>query len=205
MSSREEKLVRATGVEDYFRQEVRSAISNQKVEASPHTEFYLVRMLSDFCRISALYDAQENPDTPLAIRYLETLQANRQEAFRLLKQLGDFALYISGFFQDSLNRKQVDLDYYISMGGNAYQRLSCLSRQKPVGESVGETFQELAAKFVQYVDVLSEVSENSLLWRASDLLRLYEKWLCTGSERLKRKLNESGIYPHTFIKPETAH
>jgi hypothetical protein len=205
MSSRREKLVRAAGLEDYFRTEVRAAISNQKVQASPHTEFYLVRMLADFSRVSALYEAHEHRETPLAIRYLQSLQAGRQEAFRMLKQLGDVALYISGFFQDSLNRRQVDLEYYISMGGNAYHRLSSLSRQHSIAESFEETFSELAARFVQYVDVLGEVSEKSQLFNASDLLRLYERWLSTGSERLKRKLNDHGIFPHSFSKPETAH
>lgn len=205
MSSRREELVRATGLEDYFRDEVRSAISNQKVPASDHTEFYLVRMLVDFSRSAALYDGGEQRELPLAIRYLQSLQAGRHEAFRLLKQLGDFALYISGFFQDSLNRRQVDLDYYICMGGNAYHRLSSLSRQRAISDSFEETFMELAEHFVRYVDVLGEVSERSKLFNASDLLRLYERWLSTGSERLKRKLNDHGIFPESFGKPETTH
>lgn len=205
MSSRREQLVRATGLEDYFRTELRSAISHQKVPTSPHTEFYLVRMLANFSNIAALYDSETHCETPLAIRYLQSLQAGRQEAFRVLKHLGDFALYISGFFQESLNRHQMDLGYYISMGGNAYHRLSSLSRHQAVAETFEEIFSELAARFVQYVDVLGEVSEKAKLYNASDLLRLYERWLSTGSERLKLRLNEHGIFPHSFDKPETAH
>jgi hypothetical protein len=205
MSFGGKKLVRATGLEDYFRCELRTAISHQKVETSPHTEFYLVRILSDFCHSTALYASDKNKEVPLAIQYLESLQANQNQAFRLLKQLGDFALYIAGFFQDSLHRKNVDLDYYISMGGNAYHRLHSITRNTSLSQAIVETFLELAANFTQYVDVLSEVSENSKLWNDSDLLRLYEKWLNTGSERLKKKLNDHGIYPHLFPKQETTH
>ncbi len=48
---------------------------------------------------------------------------------------------------------------------------------------------------MNFVDVLAEISERSHLGTNSDLLRLYEKWLCTGSERLKAKLAEFGIHP----------
>ena len=39
-----------------------------------------------------------------------------------LKQIGDVSLFVSGFFSDSLRRKLVDVDYYVSIGGVAYQR-----------------------------------------------------------------------------------
>jgi hypothetical protein len=127
------------------------------------------------------------------------------EGYRLLKQLADFALYISGFFQDSLSGKLVDVDYYIQMGGNAYHRLHDLSRFRGSGEAFGETFLELALNFIKYVDVLSEISEKSNLLTASDLLRLYEKWLSTRSTRLLKKLEELGIQPLRIPKPEWKH
>lgn len=205
MSPREEKLIRATGLEDYFRCEVQSALEHQKVKTNPFTEFYLVTMLSNFGRSTSLYSGPEEKETPLALLYLESLQVNPHEGFKLLKQLADFALYIAGFFQDSLNRKLVDLDYYIQMGGNAYHQLHSLSRIHSTADAFSETFLELAGNFIRFVDVLSEISENANVSTATDLLRLYEKWLSTGSERLQRKLQELGMPTHLIPKPEVKH
>ena len=199
------RLIQAAALEDYFLQEIRSAFQNQRVEAHPHTEFYLVRLLSDFCRRDNLYTSPEQEETPLAILYLESLQSGGLEGLRLMKQIADFALYISGFFQDSLQGQKIDLDYYIAMGGSAYHRLHARAHETSHGAAFAETFWELSNRFTHFVDVLAEISENSNILKDSDLLRLYEKWLSTGSERLKKKLEEFGIHPLLPIRSETRH
>jgi len=40
-----------------------------------------------------------------------------------MQRLGDTALFIAGVFADSLNRKLVDVDYYVAMGGTAYAQV----------------------------------------------------------------------------------
>ena len=54
-------------------------------------------------------------------------------------------------------------------------------------------FFELSAKFGRFVDVLNEVSEESSLTAAAGILRLYERWLQTGSKRSENRLREEGI------------
>jgi hypothetical protein len=44
---------------------------------------------------------------------------------------------------------------------------------------------------------MAEISDKSLLGNDKDLLRLYEKWLASGSERIRRMLGENGIIPST--------
>jgi len=41
-----------------------------------------------------------------------------------LRQIGDSSLFISVFFADSLHRKLVDVDYYVSIAARAYTALS---------------------------------------------------------------------------------
>jgi hypothetical protein len=89
-----------------------------------------------------------------------------------LRQIGDVSLFISGFFSDSLHRKLVDVDYYVSIGGCAYNALSRVET-----DTFSSVFAELGEKFVGFVDVLSEVSERTSCSSNADLLRLYEKWL----------------------------
>jgi len=193
MGQESERLIQHTPIEEFFCRQVRRAIESQKVPASPHTEFYLVRLLSDFSSTQSLYPSEDQEETPLAILYLRSLHADRWQGIQLLKQLADFALYISGFFQDSLQIGKVDLDYYISMGGNAYHRLHSMNTPSGPCHAFSETFKDLGMNFTQYMDVLTEISESSSRQTDADLLKLYEKWLQSGSRRIQRKLHAAGI------------
>jgi hypothetical protein len=61
-------------------------------------------------------------------------------------------------------------------------------------------FAELGDKFVGFVDVLSEVSERTACSSNGDLLRLYEKWLKTGSRRAGQLLVERGVVPNASVR-----
>jgi len=179
------RIAQHKSLNDYFHQEVRVALFRQNIQTTEHVEYYLVNLLAVF--------AQElnQVDSPLAILFLDSMNTpDAPKRYRQLKQLGDFALLVSGYFSDSLKRKLVDIDYYIGLGSNAYQALSSISINISAFQ---QTFEELGDQFPRYVDVLSEISENSGMQNNSDLLRLYEKYLKTGSERLKTKLQEAGI------------
>ena len=108
---------------------------------------------------------------PLALRLARALETGGMEQRVRLRNLGDFSLFTSGFFSDSLRRGVVDVDYYVSMGEYAYGSLSRRDR-----DAFGEVFGELARKFVPYMGVLADVSERTGSTRP-DLSRLYEKQL----------------------------
>ena len=101
---------------------------------------------------------------------------------------------MSGFFADSFRRRSVDVDYYKSMGEYAYGSLS-----RADDDAFAEVFGELARRFVGYMDVLADISERTALTSTADVLRLYEKWLRTGSERDGRRLVECGVLPNYSI------
>jgi hypothetical protein len=122
---------------------------------------------------------------------MESDGAVRREA---LRSVGDLSLFVAGFFSDSLNRKLVDIDYYVMLGGRAYESLSRFER-----ETFAPAFAELAGSFVSFVDVLNDVSEQCTMTSNADVLRLYEKWLRTGSRRDGQRLVERGIVPNASI------
>ena len=135
---------------------------------------------------------QKSAQDPLAIQLQKALLSSTHERIQLLKELGDFSLYISGFFSDSLNRKLVDIDYYIAMGGVAYNNLS---HTVPTLSALQATFKDLAHRFGTFVDILAEVSDSAFVHTHRDVLRLYEKWLKTRSERLAELLKKEGLFP----------
>ncbi|HEY6359754.1 MAG TPA: hypothetical protein VIX63_01555 [Vicinamibacterales bacterium] len=176
---------------EYFRDLVESAMQHQHLAAGELTSFYLVNLLAGFVRVDRSPSAD---DEPLGVRLAKALQAAGMRQRDGLRQVGDHSLFISGFFSDSLNRSLVDVDYYIQLGERAY---GSLARQGD--DTLGEVFDELAARFTAFVDVLGEVSARTALGSNSDLLRLYEKWLRTKSPRSGSLLVSRGIVPNASV------
>jgi hypothetical protein len=178
---------------EYFKELVDDALARQQIGAGEMTAFYVVRLLAGFVRQPA-----DPGDQPLALRLARALDAGGVQQRTCLQQIGDVSLFVSGFFSDSLRRKIVDVDYYVSIGGVAYATLGRLET-----DTFSPVFAELAEKFVGFVDVLSEVSERTSCATNIDLLRLYERWLKTGSSRSGQLLIERGIVPNTSLKGTT--
>jgi len=187
-----DRLVRSESATEYFRELVESAMQHQKVAARELTSFYVVNMLTGFIHLDRSAGAD---DQPLAVTFAKALQAAGIAQRDGLRKVGGLSLFISGFFSDSLNRGLVDVDYYIQLGGSAY---GSLARQTP-GDTFGDVFDELSEKFSNFVDVLTEVSERTSLTSNTDLLRLYEKWLRTGSRRSGDLLAARGIVPNGSV------
>lgn len=195
---RDEPVLTQADARQYFQDAVQSAISNQNFSVSDESAIYVVNMLLAFLRTERLFDstAEGIMMKPLALIYGEALQA-RTESDRSLtmQRLGDLALFISGLYANSLNRSLVDVDYYMAMGGNAYSYMADCSKIAQRQESMRQVFDELSSRFASFVDILAEVGEDSGLQGNTDIMRLYELWQCTGSERLARKLRDHGIHP----------
>ena len=178
---------------EFFKDLVDRALAHQHLSANELTAYYVVQLLAGFAERPAT--GTPDDETPLAVRLAAALERGGAQQRATLKQIGDVSLFVSGFFSDSLNRKLVDVDYYVSIGGCAY---NALSRYET--DTFSPVFAELAEKFVGFVDVLSEVSERTSCTSNSDVLRLYEKWLKTGSRRSGQLLVERGVVPNASIR-----
>jgi hypothetical protein len=188
----ESRLLHEQSPAAYFKGLLDAALARQHIRAGDLTSYYLVNLLCQFMRTDALDGFGPNAE-PLAFRLARALDKGGSAQRAQLRSLGDFSLFVSGFFADSFPRRTVDIDYYVSMGEYAYGSLSRQDR-----DAFAEVFGELSRKFVGFTDVLSDVSEQTGSPSSADALRLYEKWLKTGSARDGRRLVDRGIVP---IKP----
>ncbi len=183
-----EKIIVGKSAREWFREAVGETLAHRKLRVQAVTEFYLVDLLASFLEREKLY--VEGPDgtvraQPLAMILLEALQKDRAARTRELRRLGDTALYVSGFFGDSLARSVAGVDYYIAMGESAYGALADGGRD--------DLFGELAERFGDFVDVFAEIAELSNLRSNRGLLRLYERFLATRSTRVAELLRERGV------------
>lgn len=187
------RLVREETPVEFFREQLEKALEHQRVATSTFTEFYLVNLLAGCVGGDPLPAPEPGYDEmPLAILLARAQQSSRRERTRLLRALGDSALFTSGFFADSAQARHVSLGYYRDLGGRAYQRLA---HEDSGYEWSGSVFAELATRFGQFADVLSEVAETSRLVGDRGILALYERWAQTGSRRAAALLAERGITP----------
>jgi hypothetical protein len=185
------ELPRPESATEYFKALVDGAIAHQGVGAGELTSYYVVQLLAGFLRRHAEAEGGE----PLGLQLIRALERGGVQQRESLRQIGDLSLFVSGFFSDSLRRKLVDVDYYANIGGVAYNALSrCES------DTFSPVFAELAENFVTFVDVLSEVSERSACTSNVDLLRLYERWLKTGSRWSGQLLAERGVVPNASLR-----
>jgi len=191
MERRVDAVLREQTATEYFKELVESALARQHVQAGDLTEYYLVNLLCQYVRLDQATHADYGE--PLAVRLARALQTGGTEQRARLRSLGDFSLFMAGFFSDSLSRRHVDVDYYVSMGAYAY---GSLSRAE---DAFREVFGELSRKFVGFSDVLADISERTALTSNNDVLRIYEKWLRTGSARDGQRLIERGIVPNSSV------
>lgn len=175
----------ATSVDEFFHEVVSDALDAVDLDASEPAGWYLVGLLGEFT-------TQRVTDEPLGLK-LATAAHNPGDRVRTLKEVGDTSLYVAGFFAESLSRSLVDVDYYVGLGQQAYTQLArSLGKQR----SIGEVYEELAANFPQFVDVLAAVRKRVQIAEmnaTSDVTRLYEIWLRTRDAWVEKKLKQAGL------------
>lgn len=189
------RILEGASLHEFFRELVGEARARQRLEVDDWTESYLVNLLSEFVdpgRIWVRAPDGSLQQEPLALILARALEAEGpEERAAALRRIGDTSLWVTGFFSDSLEPRVVDARYYMSMGHLAYSSLARMKRRQPVGG----LYEELAAKFSALVDLLNDVSERVALTSQQGVLRLYERFLRTGSARLARLLAQEGVVP----------
>lgn len=188
---------------DFFVDRVEQALERLKFQPLPLSRNYLIDLLEHFMFSHNLFPQDDESgrarrDT-LAEMYLRAQNSPAPVRADLLKRLGDSSLYISGFFGDSLSRKIVDIDYYVDMGGVAYGALSSSSAD----ENLQQVYGEFSLRFGAFVDVLTYISQESMIQSNEDLLKLYNRYMNTGSRLAEDQLKEKGLLNPDLQKVKT--
>jgi hypothetical protein len=173
------RVLAHSSVEGFFREILLESLGRYGLEPREHTEHYLVNLLGQYANARIT-------DEPLSLKMVQ--QGDAGERVQALKEVGDTSLYITGFFARSMEHKLVQADYYMSLGSAAYRELA----SRLSGSSARAVYEELAAGFSRFVEVLSDLRARIHLG-GSDVVGLYEEWLRSRSDWIEERLRSLGV------------
>jgi hypothetical protein len=189
-------IVAAQSIASFFSEAVEDSIRSRKIDATDGATRYIVALLAEYAHPDKL--TGETLDRPLTLLFDEAVHApDAADRFERLRALGDGVLYGCGFFGDHFESRGVDRKYLHAIGTRAYESAGVMLRPRPKAPGF-DLFGELAAKFAAFVEIVSDVADGSVATgteTARGLLRVYERWLKTGSERLANALTAQGMVP----------
>jgi precorrin-2 methylase len=185
-------------INQFFEEMLRDAIRARHVDASDAASSYLVDLMASFA-----HPKEESSETfaqPLAFALRDAREAVGRDRFEKLRQLGDHVLYATGFFRAHLENKGVTRSYVAGVGSTAYVEAAAMLRlsRRPDERGPIDVLSELAQKFERFADVLADVAEGTIVCSGRDersVVRMYERWMKTGSTRLAEALGQRGIVP----------
>lgn len=179
---------------DYFRDGLTEAATRQKVELDDPLREYLVTLLTSYSGRDALLtdDLTDLLDEPIGVTVLKAMQAPPARRFQTLKQVGDYSLYVTGFFGDSISRTVNDEKYFIDLGAGAYRGAASSLTRGGSDNPFRALLVHLGDRFVELVDLLNDLSERCFC-REQDVLRLYDRFTATGSPRVAARLAGMGV------------
>lgn len=182
---------------EYFQEIVADVIRQRQIKASEAAASYVVGLLVDYAHPDD--EAESTLTQPLTFLFRDALDAKGSERFRRLRALGDGVLYAVGFFGGHIELRGADRNYCLSVGSAAYEQAAAMIRTKARPAAAGpDVLAEMAQKFERFVQVLADVADGTLAKGAHDeksVVKLYERWLRTGSTRLAEELGSRGIVP----------
>jgi hypothetical protein len=186
-------------VHGYFSGLVVEAAEERRVDANPTVTTYLAALLADYAHPGSL--TRDALDRPFTLLLAEALDSAGSERFERLRALGDGVLYVRGFFSEHLETRGVELRYVSSVGARAYDGAANMLKRHSSGEpsSAPDVFGELAERFDAFVALVSGVADRiaAQCGGATDgsVLKLYERWLRTGSSEIAAALGQRGLVP----------
>ena len=177
---------------EFFHEKLQLAVQQSSLSLDSQTAHYLVNILVEFIHTDRLASSSEDIDplsTPLALILNSALEAPAHRKPSIFKTLGDTSLYMAGYFQDYFNRRTYGVSYVIDMGAIAYANLATLGPNAAF-------YDKLASDLPELVEIMAYVSdEMEGTPKSENILATYTRWLESQSERLRKKLERSGISP----------
>lgn len=184
--------VAETSLSHYFRHRLTHYARRLRPPPPEDVCWYLGSVLDRFGRSDRFFSWEHGQLTlrPLAMLYNDALETpDERERCLLLQQLGDMALFIGALFPDRYARHGISQEYFVGMGGGAYDYLADNARRNR------HIFAELSRRFARMLEMVANACARTERLSNGDVLVLYQRWLETRDPLAERQLRVLGIDP----------
>jgi hypothetical protein len=184
------KPIPEASLRDYFRSRLRHSARRLNLDPGDDTLWYLGDLLHRYGRSDQLFDYYEGHRQlrPLALLYDDARSApSEPERCLILQRLGDLALFLGALFPERYARRGIHRDYFVGMGGGAYDYLADRARSKR------HIFRELTHHFSGMIELVAAAGSRHSRLSHGDLLKLYERWMRSGNPAMARQLSALGV------------
>jgi hypothetical protein len=188
----------STDVRSFFAELATHATEDRGIETNEATTAYVAALLADYAHPGAF--SKTSLERPFTLLLAEAMETAGHERFERLRAIGDGALYLRGFFREHLETRGVALPYVCAVGARAYDGVATMLRTSTGGDAAGtNVFGELAERFDAFVYLLETVADRLVAQgnagTPGGVLKLYERWLKSGSTDLAAALGAHGLVP----------
>lgn len=148
-------LTEKTSFKEYIYKELELASSS----LSFNVKNYLVNLLYFYLSSDRFFEKKEGQtksyECALTDLYQKSQTSRQHEKLYFSKKIGDFSLYLSGFFRSAVKKKIVHISYYEQMGQSAYSFVA------EVYGSTPNVFKELSSEFKDLSQILFSIQKRS--------------------------------------------
>lgn len=175
---------------EYFRTRLRQCAEQMHFAPHDDTLWYVGTLLERFGRSDQLFECHEGGRRlqALALLYQDAYETpDQRQRCQLLQRLGDLALFVGAFFPERYARRGIQRDYFVGMGGGAYDYLSDhVPQQRHI-------FRELTYQFGRMIELVAKAGSGRSRLGHEEILQLYARWVETGNPALARQLQSLGV------------
>jgi len=175
---------------EYFRERLEDRAAELDPPPQEDTLWYMGNVLARFGDSDQLF-SYENGEVgirPLALLYKDAHEASANwERCLILRHLGDLALFLGALFPENFARRGIRKDYFVGMGGGAYDYLAGNAQHSR------HVFSELAATFTRMLELMAHACSKQQQFDASDVLGLYQRWRQSRDPVIGAQLQALGI------------
>lgn len=129
--SQDSKIIVSPSLKAFFFESLSQINADSLCPMPQSLIYYSSELLERACLSEDYFDVQEGKikEKILGLKLLEASTMSHSEQVRVLRDVADTSLIVSGYFSDSIKKKMVDPSYYFHIGKNSYERLNNLSPQ----------------------------------------------------------------------------
>ena len=168
------------------------ALVNEAQEKRAHwlsedLESYLVFLLMRFAQQPKL------ASSVLAVDFLEGSQQAKVQRIDNLQTVGDKSLLFCGLFPGIAEERQVQLDYFVTIGRSAYASVADME-----GEAMAQLFMSLCEDFVPLADTLQAMRVLSVEDASLNQVAALQLWQASDGEHALRIVCQNAGLKHTL-------